>query len=189
MPNIFIVILTVIISVAIAFVFFFTGPKKIDPKPVSDTLGQTVSSLQNSVEDTKENLEQKSNDSVNNIKDTVYETAKNTLDTVFGKNETKKETVSINEVSTPLPDDKSSNVYSIDLSKETNLKITIAKNNKYYLKFANVPSDYCLYIKDQKIELVSGKIIELQFPSSGSFPIKTSICNFTERSIGEIIVE
>lgn len=192
-----IIIIIVIILALLLLLFLFKDFTKKTSDSVSDTLGQTVIRYQNSVKDTQNNLEQNSKDAVNNIKETVYDKAQEVLDTVFNKQsfssnkQTSDDQVATVRVITannpPVGEDQK--IYDIDLSKDTNFKVTLSKNSKYYLKFQNVSPNYCLFIENKRYEIENNQILEVQFSSSGSYAIKTNTCNLTDRHIGEIIVQ
>lgn len=185
-----ITIIIVIILTLLLLVFLFQDFTKASSDSVSDTLGQTVTRYQNSVKDTQNNLEQNSKDAVNNIKETIYDKTQEVLDTVFNKQTSDDQVASVRILTsdnTSVGQDQK--VYDIDLSKEASFKVTLSKNSKYYLKFQNVPPNYCLFIEDKRYEVENNQILEVQFISTGTYAIKTNSCNLTDRHIGEIIVQ
>lgn len=189
MAKIIIVIIIIILALLLLLFLFQDFTKKTSDS-VSDTLGQTVIRYQDSIKDTQSNLEQNSKDAVNNIKETVYDKTQEVLDTVFNKQTSDDQVATVRVITANNPSvGEDQKVYDIDLSKDTNFKVTLSKNSKYYLKFQNVSPNYCLFIEDKRYEIENNQIIEVQFSSIGSYAIKTNTCNATDRHIGEIIVQ
>lgn len=87
------------------------------------------------------------------------------------------------------PQEGAKAVSTIDLSQQTTIKLNLVKNNKYYLDFANVPPNFCLYIGTSKYPIPQDKDLEVEFTSSGTFSLKANACDLGDKNLGEIIVE
>lgn len=164
------------------------------PAPISKILG-TINTNQNDdqgniINNAKDSLEQTSQTVVNNAKDTAYQEAKSALDNVFGKqSSTTNQTVNVSILGESTETPPQSDLYNIDLSQATNLKVNLQKNTNYYLKFQNTPANYCLYINDNKYPIGEDKTVKIIFTSSGTYSIKTNTCNLADKILGEFTVK
>lgn len=158
-------------------------------QPPGKVLVATISNLFNQ---TKQSLEKTSQNITNTVKEQAYNQAQNTVNTVFDKpnptispsTTTDKVTVNILGVSNPP-----TGSFIIDFSKDSNLKLSLSKGVKYYLQFKNTPQNYCLYIADNKYEIIDSRIIELQFNLGGTYPIRLNSCEVNDKNIGELVVQ
>lgn len=188
------IILIVILLVGIfvgVFFYFNTSQKFENPigKTLEDILGSSEKSPPNPnkiINSAKDSFDK----NVDDAKDTAYSKAKTTLDNVFNKqsdpaNTTNDVVVNVLGVTNSNP---SKTTYDIDLSSESDLKLNLSLNTKYYLKFKNIPNNYCLYINGNKYPITDG-VLEIQFGKAGNYPIKANNCNLNDKSIGSVVVE
>lgn len=194
--------LMVLVFITAVAVFFWikyyplTKPDKINfesksvrENPPGKVLADTAKNqVNNFFNQTKDSLQENSQNLINTVKEQTYNQAQNTVNTVFDKSNptTSSTTVTVNilGVSNPPPDS-----ITIDFSKDTNLKLNLKKGTKYHLQFKNIPSNYCLYIGDNKYKINDSELIELQFNSSGNYPIRLNLCEVSDKSLGEIVVQ
>lgn len=158
---------------------------KLGIKVPSKVLGDSVQSpINNFFNQTKDSLQETSQNVLNSVKDQVYNQTQNTVNTIFDKSNPTIVTIKITEVSSPPPGS-----FTIDFLKDSNLKLNLNKGSKYYLQFKNIPSDYCLYIGDNKYQITSSKITEVQFNSNGTYPIRLNFCEVNDKNLGELVVQ
>lgn len=196
MLKIILVLITLVILGA--GIFYLYKISTVKPQsPIIQTIGKvlgfekdtsTEDKQNNLLSQTKDSLETNTQKTVDDVKTNIYNSVKTTLDNVFDKQtEDEKDKVAVNilGVTETSSDDSSIN---IDLSKDTNLNLSLSVNKKYYLKFQNIPANYCIYINNNKYQL-SDKVIEIQFIQGGSYPIKTNSCDLNDKNIGNITVQ
>lgn len=175
--------------------FFLFKPKEIKKQspinnPLPEVLGFskniTSANSEDLISQTKDSLEKNTKNTLDNTKTNVYNTLRNTLDTVFDKQTSNNSFVEVNieNVSNSSIDSE----ISIDLETNTNLKLDLSVNKKYYLKFKNLPKNYCIYINNDKYPLTDD-IIEIQFSKIGNYPIRTSSCDSNDKNVGVLTVK
>ncbi len=193
----FLVVLGLIIIAAIFFWIKFypsTNPSKIkvdksitDNNPPEDLPETAKKQVNNFFDQTRNSLLQTSQNLINTVKDQAYNQAQNTVNTAFDKsNSTASSDVTVNilGVSKPPP-----GTFIIDFSKDTNLKLSLSKGTKYSLQFKYIPQNYCLYIGDNKYKINDTELVELQFNSGGTYPIRLNLCETNDKNLGEIVVQ
>jgi len=140
------------------------------------------------VKQTGDSLLEKSGQTLGTFKDNLYQKTQEVVDNVFDrKQQDKKETVAV-VLDIQNADPKNERLI-LDMTQASTLKLNINKNTKYYLEFKNLPSIQCLFIENKKYEVGAGKIVEIEFNSSGKYPIKTNSCNVEDKEIGEFLVK
>lgn len=77
----------------------------------------------------------------------------------------------------------------IDLLRDTDLLFNIERGEKIYLTFKNARVGYCLYIDDTKYNIIEGQSLELEFITTGTFSLKTNLCDLNYSEHGQFIVE
>lgn len=166
-----------------------TTPKITPTFPdILGTITYNLSSQSNILGQAKDLVEGNSQKVADSAKDTAYLEAQSALDRVFGK-ESSKDTAQAVFVSVEdAGNNQGHNVYNIDLSKTTNLKLNLQKNTDYYLKFQNTPADYCLYINESK-HPIKDQTVKLIFTSSGTYSLKANTCNLDDKVLGELTVQ
>lgn len=179
----FLVILALIIAVA---AFLVKPASENSEKKPGQVLADTAKDqINNFFDQTKDSLQETSQNLIDTVKDQTYNQAQNTVNTVFDKPDpTSLVTVNILGVSKVPP-----NSITIDFLNDTNLKLNLNKGIKYYLQFKNIPLNYCLYISDNKYQVSDNKLIELQFNSSGTYPIRLNSCEVNDKNLGELVVQ
>lgn len=191
-----IIIILAVGAVSLGFFFWFNNPKTGPENPLVENLGKilgfsedtrTGGKTDNLIDKTKDSFEENSKKTIDTAKTNLYDSAKTALDNVFDKQDSSENKVQINIVTGE--DVKNTNAeYTIDLSKDTNLNLSLSVNKKYYLKFKNLPNNYCLYINGNKYAL-NDDVVEIQFTKGGSYPIKTNSCDLNDKNIGNITVQ
>lgn len=203
MVKVILVIITVIIICLALFLLIKNPTTKLE-SPISQGLGKILgfsnntqtgnntndSKTNNPLTQTKDSLgknAQKSIESgIESVKTLVYNEARTTLDNVFEKQADSDKAVTVNVLGV-VTDVDNQQEFIIDLSRDSDLKLTLAVNNKYYLKFQNIPPNYCLYINGDKYPITED-LIEIQFSKSGNYPIKANSCDLNDKNIGSLIV-
>lgn len=198
MLRIIIIVTTFVIILLIGF-YLWIRPQKNDLENpffiqnIGKILGfsndtTTSNKPDNLVNQTKDSIEENAQKNIESFKETVYKEAKTTLDNVFNKTDNSNDqAVSVNILNKTNADiDKESII--IDLSRNDDLKLNLSLNKKYYLKFQNIPQNYCLYILSDKYPIKDGAI-EIQFNQSGNYPLKANNCDLNEKNIGTLTVE
>lgn len=190
------IILIVVIFLCLGVFLYFKGPKTKLENPfvqnVGKILGFSKDTATNKPDDlltqTKDSFKENTEKNIETIKETVYNEAKTTLDNVFNKQaSSNNQVVSVNILGvTNSNTDKDSIV--IDLTQNNDLKLNLSLNKKYYLKFQNIPQNFCLYINGNKYPITDGTL-EIQFTQIGNYPIKANSCDLNEKSIGTLNVE
>lgn len=175
------------------FFWFNSSLKTKLESPFSQTLGKVLGFENNSpnnkpdlLDQTRDSFTKTAQGAVNTVKTTVYNEAKTTLDNVFNKPTSNDQPVNVSVLRVSSTDNINPS-YTIDLSKDTNLNLSLSVNRKYYLKFQNIPINYCLYINNNKYPLDSG-VVEILLTQVGNFPIKTNSCNINDKNIGILSV-
>lgn len=197
-----ILVIIIFVLLGLGLFFYFKSPIKGDlASPFVQNLGKilgfskTTSSpkenADNFLSKTKDSVEKNTQNTVETVKTIVYNEAKTTLDNVFNKPTSTDQPVNNQTVNvTVLGVSSSDNVnpsYVIDLSKDSSLNLSLSINQKYYLKFQNIPQNYCIYINDKKYPLNDG-VIEIQFTQGGNFPIKANSCDLNDKNLGTLTV-
>ncbi len=195
-----ILIIVIFAVLGLGIFFWFKTPKTVLENPTVAGFGKILGFTKDTPKDnndkskqqdlytqTRDSLEKNTQKSIETAKDIVYNEAKTTLDNVFNKqsNDTQEVTVNVLGITN---NNSNQPIYIIDLAKDSDLKMNLSLNTKYYLKFQNIPQNYCLYINNNKYPLVSG-IVEIQFEKSGNFPIKANSCELNDKSIGILTVK
>lgn len=182
------IILIIIIVLGLGLFLWFKSPRTNLIIPFfTQTLGKVQPNL---LDQTKDSFTKNSEEAVNTVKTTVYNQAKTTLDNVFNKPISNDQTSQVASV-TVLGVSSINNVdptYIVDLSKDTNLSLSLSVNQKYYLKFQNIPQNYCIYINNNKYPL-NNELVEIQFTQGGNFPIKANSCDLNDKKIGTVTVQ
>ena len=192
-------IIFVLIIIGLGLFFYFKVPKSYLENPRGTDLGKNLGNILGFSKDTssddKPNLFDQTKDSIGNnakkniesVKDLAYNEAKTTLDNVFNKqsDNTQQVTVSVLGVTNA---DQNKPIYNIDFTKDQDLKLNLTVNNKYYLKFQNLPQNFCIYINNNKYPINDG-LIEIQFAKGGNYPIKANKCDLDEKNIGTLTVQ
>ncbi|GEM_PF-5256706 len=186
-PAIFIIIL-LFLTVSLFFVFqkinFNQLRDKFNPKPTTTPFSDTNQRNSDILGKTNQFIENQSKKTAQNLGDFLGEKTKSTLENILpNKNNVPK----VSTIDKSATDAKA--VSTIDLAKDSAIKLTLAKNNKYYLDFANVPPNYCLYIGPNKYPIPQNKNLEIEFTSSGLFSLKANACDLGDKNLGEITVE
>lgn len=183
-------IFAVILLFLAASLFFFLQKidfghvnNKFTPSPPAIPPNDTNQERPDILGKTSQFIEDQSKKAARNLGDLLGEKARNTLENILPKSETPK----VSPIDQSTVDTKA--VTTIDLSKNSIVKLTLSKNNKYYLNFINVPANYCLYIGPDKYPIPQDKDLEIQFTSSGLFPLKANVCDLGDKNLGEITVE
>lgn len=169
--------------------------------PIAKTLAEVLGFPQDNKQDykrdgknffdqTKDSLTQNSQKTIESVKTTVYNEAKTTLDNVFDKQTSedkngKEVNITVLGVTNQTADEDS---FVIDLAKDQNLNMKLSLNKKYYFKFKNIPTNYCIYINNLKHPISEGTL-EIQFTKTGNYPIKASSCEINDKNIGTLIVQ
>lgn len=152
------------------FGFFHSKPKNNPIPTPGNIIDRTQSFLKDESQNASAFVSQKAQSAVNNL---------------FGNKENKTPQVNV----VPQTDQSNSqNIVNIDLSKSMDLKLNFTKNFKYDLMFQNVPDNFCLYLGDNKYQISPNKITEMIFSSTGTFPIKATLCDLNYKNLGEISV-
>ena len=183
----FFIIITSIISIVIFlgikfYPFKFTNQDEISGAVLADTAESQINDF---FDQTKDTLQETSQNLIETVKDQTYSQTQNTVDAIFNKS-ISDTTVAINILQDYNPPPGS---FIIDFSKDSNLKLSLNKGVKYYLQFKNIPTNYCLYIIDNKYQIIDTKIVELQFNSSGTYPIRLNSCEVNDKNLGELVVQ
>lgn len=197
------IILIIIIFAIVGFgiYFWFKTPKTVLENPTIQGFGKILGFSKNTSNEnntnkdkqedlftqTENSLVKNTQKSIETARDVVYNNAKTTLDNVFDKQQSDNQEVSVNVLGV-ANNNANQPSYVIDLAKDSNLKMNLSLNTKYYLKFQNIPQNYCLYINNNKYPLTGG-IVEVQFEKGGSFPIRTNSCDLNDKSIGTLTVQ
>ena len=195
-------VIIVFILLGLGVFFYFKSPVRTDlASPFVQNLGRILGftktilpkeNADNLLNKTKTSAQENAQKSVETVKTTVYNQAKTALDNVFNKQASNEQVVNNQTVNvTVLGVSSTDNVkpsYIIDLSKDSSLNLSLSVNQKYYLKFQNIPKDYCIYINNDKYPLNDG-IVEIQFTQGGNFPIKANSCNLNHKNIGTLTVQ
>ncbi len=194
----FLVVLVFTIAVAVFFLIKYYPSNKPDKinvdktksvsennppgKVLADTANNQVNHFFNQ---TKDSLQETSQNLISTVKDQAYNQAQNTVNAVFDKSSPKPNVeVNILGVSNPPPDS-----ITVDFLKDSNLNLNLNKGIKYNMQFKNFPSNYCLYIADNKYQINDAEIIELQFNSNGTYPIRSNLCEVNNKNLGQVIVQ
>lgn len=169
------------------------------PTPTIQSIGKILGleakapgSKPNLIDQTKNTVAKNTQNTVDTIKTSIYNEAKTTLDNVFSQNSPDNKQASNDQVAsvTVLGINSAENVtpsYIIDLSSNSNQALSLSVNKAYFLKFQNIPANYCIYINNDKYPL-SDNMIKIQFSKGGSFPIKANSCNLDDKNIGTLMV-
>lgn len=183
--TIFIIIL-LFLTASLFFVFknFSQLKDKFAPKPPTASSDNTNQGNSDILDKTGQFIENQSQKTTQNIGDFLGEKTRSTLENILPiKNAAPK----VSTIDKSATDAKA--VSTIDLAKDSTIKLNLTKNNKYYLGFSNVPPNYCLYIGASKYPIPQGKNLELEFTSSGLFSLKANACDLGDKNLGEITVE
>ncbi len=198
---IFLGLLALIIAIAIFFwvkyfpstkadsIGFYKSKSVNDVKPSGNVLGvgddPSKNQINNFFNKTKDSLQKNSQNTIKSVTDQVYNQVQNTVNTVFDKSSPQSSvTVNILGDSSPPADS-----IIIDFLKDTSLKLNLKKGDKYHLQFKNIPANYCIYISNNKYQISDTQLIELQFNSNGTFPIRLNLCEMNDKNLGEITVQ
>lgn len=197
-----------LIIAAAVFLFFVKGPgfftRQIlnSSNPLTNVLGLHVSSdmgpgddIKNQgdeiVSQAKDSIQQRSqqaiNGTVSDVKDSIFQQAQKDLNKIFGKQTDSPGGVSVQVIDSSAVD-RTQPLSVVDISKDDSLKISLSKDSKYFLQFRNIPPNYCLYINQKKYPLENGKVVEVKFSASGSYPITANFCNLNDKNLGELEV-
>lgn len=193
-----ILVITIVIVIGLGLFFYFKTPKTKLENPIGQSLGKVLGFEKNKPTDnqpnlltqTKDSLEKNTQNRLDSVKTIVYNEVKTTLDNVFDKQATNDKNiteVTVNVLGVTNTDSNKPS-YTIDLAKDSDLKIDLAVNTKYYLKFQNIPQNFCLYIANNKYP-ISGGIVEIQFTKVGNYPIKANSCDLNDKNIGTLSVQ
>lgn len=191
-----------IIVLATAAVFFTKRPSFIYDKTFGRVLGQSIEqgilpgtdstfplSPPSLIDQSQSTLENKSQQLTGTLKDSVFNTAQSGLDTIFNKQPTNSTPVTVQVLDPSSTSITQQSITVVDLSKDNNLKLALPRSSKYDLQFQNTQSNQCLYINANKYPIENSKIIEIEFSSSGSYPIKVNSCDLNDKVIGEFDVQ
>ncbi len=193
-----ILIVAVLIILGIG-IFLYVKPKKTNlENPFFQSLGKVLGFTKdtpsedkpnNLLTQTKDSFERNTQKSIETAKEVAYNQVKTTLDNAFNKqssNDKNTNEVIVNVLGVTNADNQQS--YNIDFAKDQDLKLNLNVNNKYYLKFQNIPNNYCIYINNNKYPISNG-VVEIQFGKGGSYPIKANSCDLNEKNIGTLTVQ
>lgn len=197
-----IVFVIIIFSIlGLGLFFYFRSPSKTDlASPFIQNLGKVLGfsksipspkeATDNLINRTKNSAQENAQKSIETVKSNVYNEAKTALDSVFNKQDNNKQANNPGVNVTVLGISSSDNTkpsYIIDLSKDSSLNLNLSVNQKYYLKFQNIPTNYCIYINDKKYPLNDG-LIAVEFTQGGNFPIKANSCDLNDKNLGTLTV-
>ncbi len=194
-------IIIILILVGLGIYFWFKSPIKTTlENPTIQNLGKILgfsketpsnntrsSNDNNLIDQTKNSFEENAKKGIETAKTIVYNEAKTTIDNVFDKQTDNSQPVTVNVLGVTNTD-PNQQLYVIDFSKDNDLKLNLIVNNKYYLKFQNIPANYCIYINGDKYPISDG-VIEIQFAKIGNYPIKTNRCDLNDKNIGTVTVK
>lgn len=192
-----IILVFAVVIVCLGIFFYFKIPKTQLENPFIQSAGKilgfskdtpTDNQPNNLITQTKDSFKENAAKNIETIKENVYNEAKTTLDNVFNKQASNNnQVVSVNILGVTNSDtDKESIV--IDLTQNNDIKLNLSLNKKYYLKFQNIPQNYCLYIDNDKYPL-KDSTIEIQFSQTGNYPVKANSCDLNEKNIGTLTVQ
>ena len=140
-------------------------------------------------------------DLIAGVKDTIDQIQKDSADKINSliveqKKEIAKQLLDEQQVAvkvTPtLPTDTNQSPQKnivVDLLHNTNLLLNIKRGEKIYLIFKNARAGYCLYIDNTKYSIIEGQSLELEFVTTGTFSLKTNLCDLNYSEHGKFIVE
>ena len=193
-----ILIAILLVAIGIGSFFYFKETKTKLENPLFQSMGKILGFSKDTVNEgnpsnllneTKESFESNTQKNIETIKETVYDKAKTTLDNVFNKQSNNNDQVaSVNVLAVTTTSDIDKQSITVDLTQTNDLKLTLGLNKKYYLKFQNIPQNYCLYINNNKYP-ITDSTVEIQFNQRGNFPIKANSCDLNEKNIGTLNVE
>ncbi len=184
-PAILIIIL-LFSAVSLFFVFknFDQLKGNFNPKPTTTSSPDTNQGNSDILGKTNQFVEDEARKTTQNLGDFLGTKTQNALENILPK---KNETPKVSTIDKSATDTKA--VSTIDLAQNSAVKLNLAKNNKYYLNFTNVPVNYCLYIGTNKYPIPQDKNLEVEFTSSGLFSLKANACDLGDKNLGEITVE
>lgn len=161
------------------------------PKPTTapilpDVLGQTQEILDNSLNDAK-----------STVSENIELTGQNVAAAVQGQTRNIANSLSPTQTQVivlPSSDPNSSNlpstyIFNLDYSSSSPFNIKFVRNQKYYLKFSNLPENSCLVVDSSSYPIASNQTISLLFATSGARRISITSCPSTPKNIGIIEVE
>lgn len=188
------ILIVALLFLAIASFFIFQkiqGKLKgaLNPEPHTTSTDTTQGSNSNNNNNnilgkTGQFIEDEGKKTAQNLGDLLGEKTRSTLDDILPK---KNQPPKVSTIDKAAIDPKA--VSTIDLAKDSTVRLNLTKNNRYYLGFANVPANYCLYIGTNKYPIPQDKNLEIEFTSSGLFPLKANACDLGDKNLGEITVE
>lgn len=162
--------------------------KELEQKPADEQEGRLDRSwdLQETVKGAKDLTAQIQDDSIDRIGNFIEEQKKEIAKQLLGNEQSEVKVIpkAIDETS-----QNQLKIITIDLAKENNLLFNLKRGDKIYLIIKNAKAGYCLYINDAKYTIVEDQSLEVEFLTSGTFSIKTNLCNLHYSEHGKIIVE
>lgn len=190
-----IILVLIVLALLAGGLFYWYKMSNIKPQnpiiqTVSKVLGFSKDSKTDLINHTKDTLGENTQKGVDTVKNTIYNQAKTTLDNVFNKQppSDKPEVISVNILGVTTNPDIDKQSYDFDFNQSSELKLNLTINKKYYLKFQNIPTNYCLHINDRKYPISEG-IVEIQFSQSGNYPVKANSCDLDEKHVGTLSVQ
>ena len=197
MPKV-VVIVSFLIVISLIFFIAKTGHfsfgKLKDIEDIFRKPRQAVSSVQDEIKDSQEKPQEivlETRDSlqnqIQNKTNTLVTLLDKTANAVLGKkNEAKPvQIVTVGE----KEESDGKNLTKIDFLKDKNLKISMARNVKHYLKFQNLPPNFCLYLDKNQYSVESDKTVAITFFEGGTFPLNLDFCDQANKNFGELVVE
>ncbi len=163
--------------IGIVIVGFFV----FGPKPDSKVFSSATTDYSKEITD---KVKTETNNAVTQTKNSLFTAAKNAVDNMNPNNGSVKIDVVPNNNSISPPE-----VTTINFSSNQNVELNLKKNQKYFLKFQNLPANFCLYVNSAQVVVDNSNLVELVFANSGHYPLKTDFCNPTAKTLGQVIVE
>lgn len=150
----------------------------------NEVLGEKiVNKPQELADQSKSSLQQ----TVTRVAESVNKYIEEKFNQVLG-NDKKSESVEvivINQQDTSVIADE---VLSFNLLGDKNKKFKLIKGKKYSFKFENLPTGFCVFINNQKYQINQDSLVQIQFSSSGNFPIKLDHCDESAKDYGQFEV-
>lgn len=175
--KIFFLVSFVVLVIIIIAGFFWLKPRFLKTPDIS-TGRAVLPSTDQILAKTKDAIFNVTKETSNNINTAINKSLDNTSDAK----------VKVNVI--PADRQVSENILTtIDVSANKNIALNLKKGEKYFLKFQNLPPDFCLLVGSLQVFIDSDSLVELFFVDSGRFPIKADFCNPTVKTLGQITVE
>lgn len=184
-----IIIITTVIALLVGLYFWIKPQRTKLENPFIQSAGKILGFSKDTPTEVTNSFKENTAKNIETIKETVYNEAKTTLDNVFNKQaSTDDKVANVNVLSVTTNSDIDKKSIIIDLTQNNDLKLTLSLNKKHYLKFQNIPQNFCLYINNNKYPITDGTV-EILFTTAGNYPIKANSCDLNEKNIGTLTVQ